>query len=243
MGFYNSPKVVTTDLDLVFDAANIKSYPGSGTTWTDASGNGYGASLVGGANVTFDSTDAGGALDFDTSLITDIGYISCDSSYAFADGNLGTWEWWVKWHSGGRTGLNSLAGISATNPWYIWQIGNATSWYFRLRDDDATYNPFATITTLDATNWTNFSLVITGAKQAKLYVNGEYQGGDVDLTSAGTLFTMRRICGGYTSSGNEYNLDGRLGLFRFYRRDLSALEILQNFHAMKGRFGITQVGI
>ena len=243
MGFFNSPKVVSTDLDVCFDAANIKSYPGSGTTWTDASGHGYGASLVGGANVTFDSADAGGALDFDTSLITDIGYISCDTSFAFADGNLGTWEWWVKWHSGGRTSLNSLSGEGVTAPWYILDPTTATNWKVTIRDGAATYNDFTSITTLDITNWTNIVIVITGAKQGLLYINGEYQGSDIDLTSAGTEFNMRRIAGGYLSGSNEYNLDGRLGVFRFYRRDLTSLEVLQNFHAMKGRFGITQVGI
>lgn len=244
MALGHSPKIVTQDLDLYFDAANTKCYPGSGTTWTDMTGNGYGGSLVGGANVTFVGSDAGGALDFDTSLITDVGYISCDTSFDFVDGHLGTWDWWVKWRSGGRTGLNSLAGISASDPWYIWQITSATSWYFRLRDDSTTYNNYTTVTTLDATNWTNLVLVIDGAKQAKLYINGEYQSGqDVDLTTPGTRFPMRRIAGGYLSGSNEYNLDGRMGCFRFYRRDLNSNEILQNFHAMKTRFGVSQVGI
>jgi hypothetical protein len=37
--FYN-PRIVTDGLVLALDAANIKSYPGSGTTWTDISGSG-----------------------------------------------------------------------------------------------------------------------------------------------------------------------------------------------------------
>jgi hypothetical protein len=36
---YN-PRIVTDSLVLCLDAANTKSYPGSGTTWTDLSGNG-----------------------------------------------------------------------------------------------------------------------------------------------------------------------------------------------------------
>jgi len=40
MGISYSPKIVTDGLVLCLDAANPKSYPGSGTTWFDLSGNG-----------------------------------------------------------------------------------------------------------------------------------------------------------------------------------------------------------
>jgi hypothetical protein len=40
MGINYNPKIVTNGLVLCLDAANTKSYPGSGTTWTDLSGNG-----------------------------------------------------------------------------------------------------------------------------------------------------------------------------------------------------------
>ena len=39
MGLFHSPKIVTDGLVLGLDAANPKSYPGSGTTWNDISGN------------------------------------------------------------------------------------------------------------------------------------------------------------------------------------------------------------
>ena len=40
MSFHHSPKIVTDGLVLCLDAADKNSYPGSGTTWTDLSGNG-----------------------------------------------------------------------------------------------------------------------------------------------------------------------------------------------------------
>ena len=39
MAFHYSPKIVTDGLIFALDAANHKSYPGSGTVWTDLSGN------------------------------------------------------------------------------------------------------------------------------------------------------------------------------------------------------------
>ena len=41
-----SPAIVTSGLVLCLDAANPKSYSGTGTTWTDLSGNGYNGTLV-----------------------------------------------------------------------------------------------------------------------------------------------------------------------------------------------------
>ena len=40
MALAHSPKIVTDGLVLCLDAGNPKSYPGSGTTWYDLSGNG-----------------------------------------------------------------------------------------------------------------------------------------------------------------------------------------------------------
>jgi hypothetical protein len=41
MSFFHSPNIVTNGLVMAVDAANPKSYPGSGTTWYDISGNGH----------------------------------------------------------------------------------------------------------------------------------------------------------------------------------------------------------
>ena len=52
---YN-PRIVTNGLVLCLDAGNTRSYPGSGTTWTDLSGNGNNGTLSG---PTFSATDRG----------------------------------------------------------------------------------------------------------------------------------------------------------------------------------------
>jgi len=47
MGVSYNPKIVKDGLVLYLDAGNTKSYPGSGTTWTDLSGNGNNGTLNG----------------------------------------------------------------------------------------------------------------------------------------------------------------------------------------------------
>ena len=45
MGIAYNPRIVTDGLVLALDAGNTKSYPGSGTTWTDLSGQGNNGTL------------------------------------------------------------------------------------------------------------------------------------------------------------------------------------------------------
>ena len=56
MAYRNGPKIVTDGLVLCLDAAIGKSYPGSGTTWYDLSGNGNNGTIV---NATFNSSNNG----------------------------------------------------------------------------------------------------------------------------------------------------------------------------------------
>ena len=63
MAFSYSPKIVTDGLVFAVDAANKKSYPGSGTTWTDLAGSNDGTLTNG---PTFDSGN-GGSIVFDGS--------------------------------------------------------------------------------------------------------------------------------------------------------------------------------
>ena len=62
MALSHSPSIITDSLILCLDAANTKSYPGSGTVWTDLSGNGNNVTLTNGP--TYSSVD-GRSIVFD----------------------------------------------------------------------------------------------------------------------------------------------------------------------------------
>ncbi len=62
MSFYHGPTIVTNGLTLSLDAADRNSYPGTGTSWFDMSGNGYTATLTNGPTY---STNNGGNIVFD----------------------------------------------------------------------------------------------------------------------------------------------------------------------------------
>ena len=62
MAFNYSPNIITDGLVLYLDAANTKSYPGSGTTWRDLSKSQLNGTLTNGP--TFNSSN-GGSIVFD----------------------------------------------------------------------------------------------------------------------------------------------------------------------------------
>ena len=70
--------IVTDGLVLCVDAANTKSYPGSGTTWTDISGKNHNGTLINGP--TFSSDNMGGIV-FDGS--NDAVTLSANSDFDF----------------------------------------------------------------------------------------------------------------------------------------------------------------
>ena len=79
MSYNQQPRIITEGLALCLDAADPKSYPKSGTTWTDRSGQGNNGTLTNGP--TF-SHDKGGCIEFDG----DDDYVAI-STYTFGNGD------------------------------------------------------------------------------------------------------------------------------------------------------------
>ena len=115
MGAAAGPNVVEDGLVLALDAGNTKSYPGSGTTWTDLSGKDNNGTLTDGP--TFNSAN-GGSIVFDGTN----DQINCGSSddFAFGTGDF-TIEFWCNPDTVGTEciiAISSNGGISTTN----WQF-------------------------------------------------------------------------------------------------------------------------
>jgi hypothetical protein len=76
--------LITTGLMLYLDAGNALSYPGSGTTWTDLSGNGRDGTLTNGP--TYSATN-GGSIVFDGSN----DYVQCLGSLTVTAATFVSW--------------------------------------------------------------------------------------------------------------------------------------------------------
>lgn len=223
MAFAYSPKIVTDGLVFAVDAANKKSYPGSGTTWTDLAGSNNGTLING---PTFNSGN-GGSIVFDgTNDYVNVSNISTNDFSGEA-----TLLCWLACNSNSpnenQTGIFGW-GSSSTRSHYSWTNGLAYFDTFRsarvnlisLSSLDRTIPHLLAITTKSGGNW-------------NLYQNTTL----VKTTTAESTIVWDNPTIG--ANGNEqWRFQGKFFVFSLYNRELSASEITQNYNALKSRFSL-----
>jgi hypothetical protein len=227
MGIAYNPSIVTNGLVLALDAGNTKSYPGSGTTWTDLSGNGRNGTLTNGP--TYSSSD-GGSIVFDG--VDD--HVQCSGSISI--GRTGTFVAWIKRNAdlnGGiifSNGVTYDAGIKVSlsgDLRYTWSFPGLAQgefgWNSGLIIPDLTWCMCAVSVTLSsATAYLCQSSGITSATNT--------------VASHPSIILDNIRVGDDTTNGGDFT--GNIAIAQIYNRALSATEIQQNFNAIRGRFGI-----
>jgi hypothetical protein len=244
-----APKIVTKGLVLCLDGANVYSYPKTGTAWSDLTTNRNNSTLINGP--TYDSSN-GGSLLFDG--INDFANITYNSTLSVA--NAHTLESWF--YATGR-GTNSIfdgsghlmrAGQIEDSQFqlnYIYDYGAIGYLWFRSFNGNP-YPSAGSFTFLGSPNYVampnkwNMATVARNGSTVKIYVNGvlvsTYTGQTISsnpswITYLGGSLTLGR------TTGNPYiNYKGKIAVSRIYNRALSDSEVLQNFNALKGRFGL-----
>ena len=232
---YN-PRIVTDGLVLALDAGNTKSYPGSGTAWTDTVGDNNGT-LTNGPTY---SSDDGGSIVFDGT--NDYVQLSASSDLNFGTGNFTIEGWFNK---GATTSLQTLL---CSNKYYTG--GNNGNWILRISSAtqialatyDGTgnleYTEFSASTSVDT--WHHFALVRegTGTNETKFYLDGVLKGSmtvSKSLTDAGT--NGLRIGEESDSGPGNAPFNGKISNVKLYKgKALTETEVLQNYNATKGRY-------
>ncbi len=222
MAFFYSPNVVTDGLVFAVDAANQKSYPGSGTTWKDLAGSNN-LTLTNGP--TFDSAN-GGSFLFDGTNETAPGSINLTPA------NI-TLSFWIKrthpssgnWGAWGNYNLcngcyNKGVIVYGDNGLMKATIGQ---WNNNVLSFDCPQNTVVNVTfTYDGTT-------------QKLYKDGSLEDSSsssaIDYTGGVNTYWGLDEGGAYLYQGYFYNQ-------YLYNRALSSDEILQNYNALKPRFNL-----
>lgn len=123
MGTFYSPKIVTEGLILYLDAANVRSYPGSGTNFFDLSGRGNSHTIVNSptfssGKFTFNNTAMGftrsSALTGATATCTVVLWYKCNNDP----------ELWVRGNQDNGTYLSASYG----NDYYHNNVGSPTNY-------------------------------------------------------------------------------------------------------------------
>ena len=229
MGLAHSPRIVTDGLVLALDAGNTKSYPGSGTSWSDLSGNSNTGTLTNGPTY---SSDNGGSIVFDG---TDDYVSPTGLTDAFWQSNW-TASFWVNFDTisiltgGSDDKILVQHGTNSTRKGLHLDQRNSRI-IFGLYFDDI--NSTSTVST---GTWYNIVFTLNNSSYVKqIYLNGVLDnshtgGGAYTGTGSNT-----KICGQVISSLGLH-LDGFMSSCSFYNRVLTASEVTQNYNALKGRY-------
>ena len=239
---FTGPNIVEEGLVLALDAGNTKSYPGTGTTVYDLSGDQYNGTLVNG--MAFDS-EAGGCFVGDGTN-DNITYAASAESKGTLTNSI-TYECWVK-----RTGTSAAASprlmstdISDYCALYLDSSGAGTlRWRINIGGStkDRTYS-----TGLALNEWTHVvgTAEYDGSSTYSqvLYVNGTSVASAINGSATGnwgdgTSRAFAIFSNVESTVQNNNCLNGKLGPARVYNKFLTSSEVLQNYNATKTRFGL-----
>jgi hypothetical protein len=227
VGVFAGPDVSESGLVLALDAANSKSYPGSGTTWTDLSGNGNNGTLVNG--VGYNSGNLG-SLSFDGTN----DYISFSSNPSLT--NQITVETWVKLEN--PQGPNSSGWILGREGSYRMTYGSTQVDWVCATVNNGWYTTGTAISTFSISPFTQiYQFVATyDGSNNRIYVNGTLR--TTGLSISGNIITNGNYYLIRSDAGNIDYGQGVIYSHKLYNRALTAQEIQQNFNATRSRFSI-----
>ena len=222
---YYSPRIVTSGLVLALDAAERLSYPRTGTTWRDLSGNNNNGTLTNGP--TFSAGNMG-SIVFDG--VDD--YVGCGNNSSINLTSYITLSTWTKKAYGSSASVAIDKGRDNYGAWSLLFDVTANKVEFHCRIS-GTNSSVVSNTSYGNNIWTNITSIFTGTNLL-IYINGKL---DNTTTISGTIGT-NAIDFSIGKANDGYNWSGQVANVLMYNTALSATEILQNYNATKSRFGL-----
>ena len=230
MGLDHSPLIVTDGLTFYLDAANTKSYSGTGNTVLNiASTSAIGATKT--AGIAFSSTSA------PTFVATaDSNYLLSD--YTLASGTSFTVCMWFK-----RVGNSYWTALFGNEVWnsgtgYVAMLTNANSITFtRGGAEELNYSDAG----FASSNFNFYAFVKNpSGSNSFIYINGvQVASGSISNVAISKPFvfnTRWENTGASPSTGDSR--ESQFAQMYVYNRALTASEIVQNYNATKRRYGL-----
>ena len=241
------PSVITNGLVLNLDAGFTPSYPRSQITWYDLSGNANNCTLVNGPTY---STSQGGGIQFDAT--DDYATIPDSNSLDLTELTISLWfnrgdiltlaagdqqNFFLKGNTGTAVGGDQINySIQLFGPTgggrYLCQAG-------ALGGGNVSVTPPSQV--LFANQWYNLVFTHVSTTAPIPYLNGVKQ---TNWTVDGASNPIKpntwraTICGDVERTIKTATFNGIMSIVQLYNRALSETEVLQNWNALKGRFGL-----
>ena len=222
---YYSPRIVTSGLVLALDAAERLSYPRTGTTWRDLSGNNNTGTLTNGP--TFNAGNMG-SIVFDGTN----DYVNCGNNSSINLTSYITLSTWTKKAYGSSASVAIDKGRDNYGAWSLLfdVVANKVEFHCRI---SGTNSSVVSNTSYGNNIWTNTTAVFTGTNLL-IYINGKL---DNTATISGTIGT-NAIDFSIGKANDGFNWSGQVANVLMYNTALSATDVLQNYNAVKSRFGL-----
>lgn len=232
--------LITRGLVLYLDAADLNSYPGSGTTWYDLSTGANDGTLTNGP--TFSSNNDG-VIVFDGT--DDYVNTGLPANTTFTSSSDFTIDCWFNMIGQGSDTVGTLIGgfnFQGYGLYWYESITNTLHVVAQMRTATEVlsldYDPISTNT------WYHATQVYSSSSNTHiLYLNGSsVRSGNAASDAYNTNLNGYFITIGSDDEAGgtraESFLDGKISNVKIYNRALSADEVLQNFNAVKDRFGL-----
>jgi hypothetical protein len=235
MALNYGPTIVTDGLVLALDSMDPNSYPGTGTTWYDISGNGNNGTLYG-----FTGPSAGSTSGFDTNTK----YMMFDRHSGGGNGDVNnrvvipnsdsldgvlcqngmTIDMWIRETSYVCTAMTKWDGS--------WEVYYCSGLVFRTQGSGGT--DLNTGVSSSPGTWRNLVATHNGST-AQMYVNGVLVM-NTSNTVTGQNTTNNISIGAYENG--TFATYGAIPIYKLYNRVLSSVEVLQNYNSTKTKFGL-----
>ena len=221
MGVSGGPKSVADGLIFHIDPANKRSYPGTGTTIFDLSGNNYTSYFANGALLADDVVRVDGVDDY---IATPLFNLTSPITVSV----------WVKNIANDSPVFSAYgAGVTYGN--------NEVIHYFSGKSILIAGNPTAgkyfQFSQLNLNQWSNLVMTRDASNNMSVYLNGI--GSTSNSQSYSNTLQMNQI-GRYSNFTNIYNTKGSIGEVRIYNRALSSTEVLQYYNSSKYKYNVSE---
>ena len=218
MALQHHPRIVSNGLLIYLDAANTRSYSGSGITANGLVG-GIGGTLVNGVGFT---TLNSGVFTFDGTN----DYINFGNSSEVQQSS-GTLSAWAKASSPGSGYRGIIAKQGAYGLFYVDGVLVAYDWPADV--------PRSTGINIADNTWKNVVLTYQSgvSNGTRIYINGV----SVLTTTITILSQVGNLFGGAEANASQFS-SCQASSFKMYSRVLTATEVLQNYNATKKRYAL-----
>ena len=229
-----SPKIITNGLVLSLDAANNKSYPGSGTTWTDLSGNNNNGTLTNGptfssangGHIVFDGTNDYLSLNSALNFSTSTGFTICMFLQKVNNQSGTAWNYFYS----NNSPTIEIGGYGQTGTSFVFKDNTVANTEIGSQDivSSWSYISFGT----NASTRTSYIYTLNPTVGTVLTTS---VGSVSNLTLGFERFFTTGPSGG--PAGTTY-FRSKCATIQAYNRVLTSTEVLQNYNATKSRFGL-----